>query len=81
MYVMSKSPQQTRTYMQVGHFMMSVDYTYLTNKTCVCEHKVCASQSSYSCTLYVYTVHTPLVVRDSCLIFKTLSSAVTLENT
>ena len=63
MYVKSKSPQQTRTYMQMGHFMMSVDYMYLTNITCVC-----ASQSSYSCTLYVYIVHTPLVVRDSCLI-------------
>ena len=50
MYVKCKSPQQTRTYMQMGHFMMSVDYMYLTNITCVC-----ASQSSYSC---VHSTHT-----------------------
>ena len=35
MYTKSKSPQQTRTYMQMGYFMMSVDYMYLTYITCV----------------------------------------------
>ena len=40
MYVKSKNPQQTRTYMQMGHFMMSVDYTYLTYITCVCKSKL-----------------------------------------
>ena len=50
----TKSPQQTRTYMQMRHFMTRVDYNYVPN-----EHNVCVQVKAHihvhcMCTQYTH---------------------------